>query len=782
MAEEAAGAGTAAAASAGPVVLKSGQVIQNYEIVKPLGKGKFSIVYMAKRLTDGTMCALKKINIFDMMVPKQREKCLKEVRLLQSLDHPNIVKLKDSFIDNNELLIIVEWAEKGDLKRLIRRALSMEIRFKDIEIWEYSRQLASALEHMHKKRIMHRDLKPANIFVTMGGSLKLGDLGLGRFFSSQTLEAFSKVGTPLYMSPEVLRGAGYDMRSDVWSLGCVLYELAMLRSPFKSDQQLSLYDLFVRISKGEYPPLPETVCAEFRDLVGRMLALDPEKRLHCAQVLDVCNARMALLTSSLARKDKDDPTAQKSSEKQRVCRPSPLLVMDDIVEKLKLLECEEQFLRPRGYPILHRCFFAQKVELPGQATQFEVMYELMRWLLAQVASREAASQQQAVEREEAADVSAGPPCKAPGRSVPGSVAEADAGAGDAAAGPGAVSMAQCGSKGNPDDLTRDVVSELAARGIQISSEATLSQLQQGHGEGVCLILNELINRELVGRDFHFEAPRWSEVMATGDAQAEEVAEDLDGSESERSEGTESEGPADDAASDRSVASGTQRARTEAASARAFEKVHEAHVDVEAWKAEVERVKPLLRMSADVKHGPLGGWQSTVYQTKELCRRVETLCRPVLPEVVNVYCRYWQRHLQELRCHEERLNVLFAPRAAEAARTREAAQTEGEAVAVLQSSVASLSETLSNLCAELEKSKGEAANQTEVALDTGQLTSLRQATQKIRDECRELAQRVGCLQSELLARQLRRPPSEREGQQIGEPPPWHPDAEECSESP
>merc|ERR1719310_1577502 len=122
----------------GPVVLKAGQVIQNYEIVKPLGKGKFSIVYMAKRLTDDSMCALKKINIFDMMVPKQREKCLKEVRLLQSLDHPNIVKLKDSFIDNNELLIIVEWAEKGDLKRLIRRALSMEIHFKDSEIWEYS--------------------------------------------------------------------------------------------------------------------------------------------------------------------------------------------------------------------------------------------------------------------------------------------------------------------------------------------------------------------------------------------------------------------------------------------------------------------------------------------------------------------------------------------------------------------------------------------------------------------------------------------------------------------
>lgn len=376
-----------------PVMLKNGQVIQNYEIVKPLGKGKFSIVYMAKRLTDNFMCALKKINIFDMMVPKQREKCLKEVRLLQSLDHPNIVKLKDSFIDNGELFIIVEWAEKGDLKWLIRRAMSKSVFFKQNEIWEYSRQLSSALDHMHQKRIMHRDLKPANIFVSIDGSLKLGDLGLGRFFSSQTLEAFSKVGTPLYMSPEVLRGAGYDMRSDVWSLGCVLYELAMLRSPFKSDQQLSLYDLFVRISKGDYPPLADTVSSDFRELVGWMLALDPEKRFHCSQVLEVCNARVAALVAAL-KGEKDGAGAEKAQQPERAAsksgsRPSPLLVMDDIVEKLKLLECEEQFLRPHGFPMLHRCFFVQKVAVPGAVTQFEVMYELIRWLLAQVAQREA---------------------------------------------------------------------------------------------------------------------------------------------------------------------------------------------------------------------------------------------------------------------------------------------------------------------------------------------------------------------------------------------------------
>lgn len=99
---------------------------------------------------------------------------------------------------------------------------------------------------MHKKRIMHRDLKPANIFIDSDGDLKIGDLGLSRQLSSQTFEAFSRVGTPLYMSPEVLQGKGYDWKSDVWSMGCIAYELCALRSPFRASdkENLNLYELF----------------------------------------------------------------------------------------------------------------------------------------------------------------------------------------------------------------------------------------------------------------------------------------------------------------------------------------------------------------------------------------------------------------------------------------------------------------------------------------------------------------------------------------------------------
>lgn len=139
-----------------------------------------------------------------MMDPKQREKCLKEVELMKPLDHPNIIKYIDSFIHNNELIIVTEWAEKGDLKRLIKIQQQEETPFEEIRIWEYMQQIASALNHMHEKRIMHRDLKPANIFIALDDTLKIGDLGLGREFSSGTIEVYSKVGTPLYMSPEVI--------------------------------------------------------------------------------------------------------------------------------------------------------------------------------------------------------------------------------------------------------------------------------------------------------------------------------------------------------------------------------------------------------------------------------------------------------------------------------------------------------------------------------------------------------------------------------------------------
>jgi serine/threonine protein kinase len=216
------------------------QIYGSYQVIKAIGKGKFAIVYRATSLSDGTTVALKKINV-DTIDEKARQKCLKEVKLLQSLDHPNIIKYLDSFISDQDLIIVVEWAAAGDLKRQLTKAQEKNQLFDERIIWKYFSQITHAIEHMHSRRIMHRDLKPANIFLTIEGVVKVGDLGLSRQLSESTILAHSKVGTPLYMSPEVLRGDGYDFKSEIWSLGCLLYELAMLKSPFKSQGIFNIY-------------------------------------------------------------------------------------------------------------------------------------------------------------------------------------------------------------------------------------------------------------------------------------------------------------------------------------------------------------------------------------------------------------------------------------------------------------------------------------------------------------------------------------------------------------
>lgn len=201
------------------------------------------------------------------------------------MDHPNIVRYLDSFIFENELYIAIEWADKGDLKRFIRKCNQEGDKVDDFRIIEYTRQLASALNHMHDKRIIHRDLKPANILIFSDGIFKLGDLGLGRYMSDETFKAFSQVGTPLYMSPEVIRNEGYDFKSDVWSLGCVIYELITLKSPFRTDEKISIYDLFSKINKGDYPKINDDKYSDIvKDLVDKMLKVNPEERISLDEV------------------------------------------------------------------------------------------------------------------------------------------------------------------------------------------------------------------------------------------------------------------------------------------------------------------------------------------------------------------------------------------------------------------------------------------------------------------------------------------------------------------
>ncbi|GFR52998.1 hypothetical protein Agub_g15690, partial [Astrephomene gubernaculifera] len=268
--------------------------LADYQLDRLLGRGKYSQVYLAREIQTGQLVAIKRVEIFDMMDQASRQACVKEVKILQNVEHPNIVKCFRSFLSeaDNELVIVLEWAEAGDLGQLIKQRAEAGQLFAAEQVWRQFQQVCNALKHMHDRRMMHRDLKPSNIFVTASGDLKLGDLGLSRYFSSRTLQAQTTVGTPYYMSPEVVRGQPYDFSSDIWSLGCLLYELIALRNPFYKENQ-SLYALGKCIQSCQYEPLPDSVPEELRQLVTRMLQPLPHARPSIAQVTDYVNSYMA---------------------------------------------------------------------------------------------------------------------------------------------------------------------------------------------------------------------------------------------------------------------------------------------------------------------------------------------------------------------------------------------------------------------------------------------------------------------------------------------------------
>ena len=160
--------------------------------------------------------------------------------------------------------VIIFLLIEGDLHFHIKRKLKKNEHFPEKIIKNWFLQIVMALEYLHKRRVLHRDIKSSNIFITSCGSVKIGDFGIAKVLASTVDNAMTLVGTPYYLSPEVCEDKPYTFKSDIWALGCVLYEMCSLKHPFQSK---SLIDLIIQIVKEKPPDIPSVYSKELGNLV-----------------------------------------------------------------------------------------------------------------------------------------------------------------------------------------------------------------------------------------------------------------------------------------------------------------------------------------------------------------------------------------------------------------------------------------------------------------------------------------------------------------------------------
>ncbi|XP_068798554.1 serine/threonine-protein kinase Nek1 isoform X4 [Struthio camelus] len=254
--------------------------MDKYIKVQKIGEGSFGKAILVKAKENGQQYVIKEINI-SKMSNKEREESRREVAVLANMKHPNIVLYRESFEENGCLYIVMDYCEGGDLFKKINAQKG--ILFSEDQILDWFVQICLALKHIHDRKILHRDIKSQNIFLTKDGTVQLGDFGIARVLNSTVELARTCIGTPYYLSPEICQNKPYNNKSDIWALGCVLYEMCTLKHAFEAG---NMKNLVLKIISGSFPPVSMHYSYDLRNLLSQLFKMNPRDRPSVNSILE----------------------------------------------------------------------------------------------------------------------------------------------------------------------------------------------------------------------------------------------------------------------------------------------------------------------------------------------------------------------------------------------------------------------------------------------------------------------------------------------------------------
>ncbi len=300
--------------------------MNDFKIISKLGEGAYSTVYKVKRIVDNNIYALKKVKLLNLS-EKEKQNSLNEVRLLASINSNYVISYKEAFFDEKDstLGIVMEFADRGDLYQKIVEHKKSAMFFEETDVWRIFIQLVKGLKALHDLKILHRDLKSANVFLLSDGTAKLGDLNVSKVVRRGL--GYTQTGTPYYASPEVWKDQPYDNKSDIWSLGCVLYEMITLRPPFRAQNMEGLYN---KVIKGQFNRIPDRFSNELYEIVKLLIQINTDSRPSCDEILKnpIVQKRIEYFKSFAGDQDNEDKALL-----QTIRIPKNLLFLSDKLPK-----------------------------------------------------------------------------------------------------------------------------------------------------------------------------------------------------------------------------------------------------------------------------------------------------------------------------------------------------------------------------------------------------------------------------------------------------------------